>query len=321
VERLPDPTDPWWPPSMLDPAWVRGHAAEFDLMHVHFGFDGFAPEALAEVTGALAEAGRPLVLTVHDLRNPHHRTRGLHDAQLDVLVPAASAVVTLTHGAASEIRRRWGREALVVPHPHVLELGTLRSLSRPTRRPDDAFVVGVHLKSLRACMAGAPVVDALSSAFAGCDRVALRVNVHRDVMTPGSERYDAEVVRTVHLAGRRGARVEVHDFYPDPELWAYLGTLDLSVLPYRFGTHSGWLEACRDLGTAVAAPRCGYYAEQGPVHSFDLDEDGLDEDSLVDAVRRAGAASPPAPVPVAARAAQRDEIARAHARLYAAVLS
>ena len=50
----------------------------------------------------------------------------------------------------------------------------------------------------------------------------------------------------------------------------------MSVLPYRFGTHSGWLEACVDLGTAVVAPSCGFYAEQQPVHSYRHDEDGLD---------------------------------------------
>ena len=48
VVRLPDPppvratsadTSGWWPPAMLHPDWVDAHAAEVDLMHVHFGFD------------------------------------------------------------------------------------------------------------------------------------------------------------------------------------------------------------------------------------------------------------------------------------------
>ena len=40
-------------------------------------------------TDALAEHRKPLVLTVHDLRNPHHGEPELHDAQLGVLVSAA----------------------------------------------------------------------------------------------------------------------------------------------------------------------------------------------------------------------------------------
>ena len=106
---------------MLEPGWVDSHADEFDLMHVHFGFDAVSPAHLAEVAASLRRQGRPLVVTVHDLRNPHHLDRTLHDAQLGVLVDAADAVLTLTHGAAEEIRARWGREAVVVPHPHVVE--------------------------------------------------------------------------------------------------------------------------------------------------------------------------------------------------------
>ena len=40
------------------------------------------------------------------------------------------------------------------------------------------------------------------------------------------------------------------------------------MLPYRFGTHSGWLEACFDLGTAVIAPSCGFYGQQHPCGVF-----------------------------------------------------
>ena len=57
---------------------------------------------------ALRRHDKPLVLTVHDLRNPHHDTAQLHDAQLGVLVPAADALITLTPGAAATIRRPLG---------------------------------------------------------------------------------------------------------------------------------------------------------------------------------------------------------------------
>ena len=53
------------------------------------------------------------------------RTAEVHDEQLDVLVPAAAELVTLTGGAAREIRQRWGREAQVVGHPHVVDLKTM----------------------------------------------------------------------------------------------------------------------------------------------------------------------------------------------------
>ena len=75
----------------------------------------------------------------------------------------------------------------------------------------------------------------------------------------------------------------------------YLASLDVSVLPYRFGTHSGWLEACRDLGTAVVAPTCGYYADQGPVLPYVHDEHHLDPASCRGGRTRRRRASPPGP--------------------------
>ena len=272
VTRLPDPRPradvpdaQWWPPRMLEPGWVEQHADEFDIMHVHFGFDAVSPSTLLDLTATLRRYRRPLVLTVHDLRNPHHPDPALHDAQLGVLVEAADAVLTLTPGAAGVIRHRWGREALVVPHPHVVDHARLTA-ARPTH---DGFVVGVHVKSLRAGMDPLPVIDAAVEALSDLPDARLRVDAHTDVMTAGFPRHAPGVEHHLRDLARRGAvELHVHDYFTDDELWDYLQSLDVSVLPYRFGTHSGWLEACYDLGTAVAAPDCGFYAEQRPCLSY-----------------------------------------------------
>uniref|UniRef100_UPI0030F521CB glycosyltransferase n=1 Tax=Nocardioides salarius TaxID=374513 RepID=UPI0030F521CB len=287
VRRLPDPPprvadpepDQWWPPAMLDPAWVRAH--DFDLLHLHFGFDALRPEDLVAFADAVHDTGRGLVQTVHDLRNPHHPDRGLHDEQLDALVPRADALLTLTPGAAEEIRRRWGREATVVPHPHVVDLRTMAvAADCRARRRTGAFRVGLHVKSLRASMAPMRLLPTLAETVADLPDAVLQVNAHRDVMEGGA-REDVELRGWLRRAAEAGlVDLRVHDFLPDDELWAYLGSLDLSVLPYRFGTHSGWLEACRDLGTTVLAPTCGYFAEQGPALTYEHDEDHVDLDSL-----------------------------------------
>ena len=324
VRRLPDPTTPWWPPTMLDPDWVRAHADDFDIFHIHFGFDACAPDLLNELVAVLRAYDKPLVQTVHDLRNPHHVSRTEHDAHLDILVPAAAALITLTPGAAAEIERRWDRTAWVLPHPHILDLGELRRRQavtataerQPARVDADPFLVGLHLKSMRPCMSGPPVIAALTDVVADMGNARLRIDIHRDVADAGGARHDPVVVQALRAAAARGAQVEVHDFFSDAELWDYLAELDVSVLPYRYGTHSGWLEACRDLGTAVAAPTCGYYAEQGPVFSFGLDESGLDQGSLARALIAARAAGRPAPLSVATRTEQRTRIATAHETIY-----
>lgn len=328
VRRLADPTEPWWPPAMLDADWVQRHADTFDVFHIHFGFDACAPRGLQDLVTALQTHGKPIVQTVHDLRNPHHETRSAHDEHLDILIPAADALITLTSGAAAEINRRWGRVAQVIPHPHVLDLDELERRERLARiavtplanQPPRRFTIGVHLKSMRPCMSGPPVLAALMDAVDTMGDAVLRVDVHRDVADDDGARHDQMLVEALREVSGRGAEVHVHDFFSDLDLWDYLASLDLSVLPYRYGTHSGWLEACRDLGTGVLASTCGYYAEQGPVHSFSLDESGLDEVSLARAVWAGRCAGKPVPLTAEVRRAQRQDIAAAHEAIYREVL-
>ena len=331
--RLPDPdpdgrevaaTQRWWPPVMLDPAWVATH--DFDVFHLHFGFDARSVEDLEALVAELRRRGRPLVFTVHDLRNPHHPDREAHDRQLDVLVPAAQQLITLTTGAAAEIERRWGRKAVVLPHPHVVPLDTMRAAAakRAVRSRGAAqapFRIGLHVKSLRAGMHPHPLVPTLVDAVAELPGAVLQVDAHRDVLAADGARLDAELATMLRGYADRGLLdLRVHDYFTDDELWAYLASLDVSVLPYRFGTHSGWLEACRDLGTAVIAPSCGYFADQAPVLSYGHDESGYDAASLVEAVRAAHAGrTAPAPT-VDERRRQRAAVAAAHDEVYAAAL-
>ncbi|WP_152628095.1 hypothetical protein [Streptacidiphilus neutrinimicus] len=92
----PSTSPQWWPPVMLDPRWVGTHHGEFDVFPLHFGFDAQSPDALAELVAELERWGKPIVYTVHDLRNPHQRDPAPHLKDLDVLVPAADPLITLT---------------------------------------------------------------------------------------------------------------------------------------------------------------------------------------------------------------------------------
>jgi beta-1,4-mannosyltransferase len=350
VERLADRREPgqrgWWPPRMLEAEWVRDNADAFDLFHVQFGFDGRHPEQLRELTDLLAELGKPLVYTVHDLRNPNHEEHGLHAEQMAVLVDAAAALVTLTDRAADQIERDHGRRAEVIPHPHVVPLDLLAERYSAPRPPADPPRVGVHLKSMRSNMVGVPLLRALTEAE-GVAPARLRVDVHREIWDPQAPAFRGDLRTTLeHLVRGDALDLELHDYFSDLELYDYLAGLDVAILPYRFGTHSGWLEACRDLGTAVVAPSCGCYSDQGAVFTYRCDEDGLDAGSLRAAVRDAVAASaeglgmerrdegdpsltdrevrpgsPSSLSTVAWRRGQRETIARAHERVYRRVLA
>jgi hypothetical protein len=325
VVRLDDPvprgegvlSGQWWPPVMLSPSWVLDHHDEFDVFHIQFGFDAQEASCLAELARAIRSVRKPLVYTVHDLRNPHHADRRAHDAHLGVLIPQADGLITLTAGAAAEVQSRWGRRPAVLAHPHVVELDRI-----PARRePSSGFVVGVHAKSVRASMAPLPVIQALAEFVPTLPGGRLQVNIHHDVFDPGGGRHDPELARYLRTAGAHGQiDLCVHDCFSDEELWAYLESLDVSVLPYRFGTHSGWLEACHDLGTTVVAPDCGYFAGQRPCQNYHHDEAAFDAGSLQDAVLEAYQRRPRWQARREDRLRERTVVAAAHRSLYEQLL-
>lgn len=330
VVRLDDPvpadgcTVPggWWPPLMLERGWVSGHHELFDVFHVHFGFDAIGPEVLNDVVRELQMRHKPLVYTVHDLRNPHHPEPGAHAEQQDVLIAAADELITLTPGAAELIRQRWQRHARVLPHPHVLDR---RRIDHP-RTPRDRFVVGVHVKSVRANMDPLPVIAALAEIVPAFPDAVLQINVHDEIFDPANHWFAPEIgFALLDYRGHAQLDVRVHPYFSDDELWEYLASLAVSVLPYRFGTHSGWLEACFDLGTAVVAPSCGFYHQQRPCGVFEFDEHTFDESSLDRAINDAylrWAAGEPAPRATwAQRRAERRQLAEAHQDIYQSVLA
>lgn len=282
VLRLPDPpvtgapAGQWWPSPVLTPAWLRAHADDFDVVHVHFGFEHLATVEVQSFVRTLHQLGRPLVLTVHDLANPHLHDQAPHLAALDILIPSATTVLTLTEGAAREIARRWGVRSLVLPHPHVVPL---ERMAQP-RPAHGGFTVGLHDKQ-RAGTDPDGVRPMLTEALRGLPDA-------RFVAGPGR-------------------------WLSDDELFEHLIGLDVLVLPYRHGTHSGMLEACHDLGTAVIVTDVGQHADQAPVQTFTLG----DARSLSTALSRTLDAGPAPRASQAQRRSQRIRLARAHHRIYA----
>jgi hypothetical protein len=303
ITVLPDPrplgapAGVWWPPVALDPQWIRAHASTADLLHIHFGTESFTAGHLVECLSAAREAGWPVVFTVHDLEHPQLIDQAGYRAQLDVLIPGADALLTLTKGAAAEIRSRWGRTALVVPHPAVVPDAVLAEAVLPEPvlpepvLPAELTVtptirVGMHLKDLRSNIDAVAMASALCAAIDrlaadGLD-VSAELRLHRTVRDDGVR----ETIRELAHRDERVTLVE-HERLDDAALYRAIGGLDVCVLPYQHGTHSGWLEMCWDLGTAVVAPRVGFYAEQHPdgtVVSFEPDQLGS---ALAEALRTA----------------------------------
>lgn len=251
VEYLPDPDvdGNWWPHPALEADWWERLPAEDlpDLVHLHFGFDHLTPAGVGDFLRTLENRGVPLVVTVHDLDNPHLSDQTGHHEKTRLLADAAAACITLTAQAA----RRLPTGARVIPHPQVV--------ADPPAGAGAGEAVGVFLKSLRGNVVADPdfyrtlardVHEALGR--------PLRIHVHDVDATAGLRRA---------LSGGSGGvdgsvDLRVHPPMPDDVLHAAVADCRTVLLPYLRGTHSGWLEMCRDLGVTVAAPDCGMYEGQ-----------------------------------------------------------
>ncbi|MGO0575695.1 glycosyltransferase family 1 protein [Ornithinimicrobium panacihumi] len=331
VRHLPDPPVPgappgqWWPHPALEPEWVRSHADEQDVVHLHFGTEARTTAQLADWIAALRDVGLPLVHTVHDLDHPHLRDQSRHREHLGLLLERADALLTLTDGAARRVERLCGRRPLVVPHPHVVPLDLLgdAAAAPAPRDPGTPLRVGLHLKSLRANLDPRTVLPALLDALdlLRAQRVPARLEVraHPELVDPHHAAHDPALAQLLHEVAERESLV-VAGRLDDAALWRYLCGLDVSVLPYAWATHSGWLEACRDLGTWVLAPDVGHLREQGPLLSWGAPDRAPSAARLAELLVLAAEWSAPRATR-SERGAERDLVATRHAQLYAELLA
>lgn len=296
--------------------WLSEHADDYDVLHVHFGLESFTPDQLRAGLDAARRAARPVVFTVHDLDNPQLVDQEPYRALLDVIVPTADRVVTLTSSASAEIERRWDRPSVVLPHPTLLDEAT-----PPRRIADDVVRVGIHLRDLR------PNIDAEQAVVAAVGAARLLQHDGRPVMFEvllnERVRDDRAADRVVAAAeGQTAVRVRRTAYLDDAQVEEWLAGLDLFVLPYRHGTHSGWVELCYDLGVRVAGTDVGHIRSQHPSEFRVIDLD--DPATLADAVTWSGDsqhASSRARDLLASRRAERlderQQVRDAHTRLYA----
>jgi hypothetical protein len=292
-----DDPSPW-----LDARYLAARADDIDVLHLHSGYGHLGERAMERWSETVRRLGIPLVVTVHQLRELAQPTRARHDAHLAALLSTAELVLTLTPGAAEEIAVRFGRTAIVVAHPSLAvpdpELGAERGL------------VGVRLRPASVALPDpvSVVRAALSGAVSGGGRL-------RVLIAEADAVFLDDGVRALAAAGE--LELVVHDG-DEPRQFQQV---HVAVLPEQCGTHSRDLEVCRDVGTRVVAPGCGWFADQwSDVVTYGHDEEtGLDAVSLTAAVGAALARPMPRPADRAWRAEQQAAVRRVHAEVYARV--
>jgi len=291
---------PW-----LDVAYLEAHAGDIDVLHLHTGPAHVAAAACQCWSETVRRLGIPLLVTVHDLRSPGEGCPedAALEAHLTAVLATAEVVFTLTRGAADEIAERFGRTAIVVAHPTAAvadpDLGSERGL------------VGLRLGRISAAVPdpGALVRAALSGAVSGGGRLRVLVDA-------GDEHRIGSAVRKLAASG--DLELVVHAAEERP---AQLQQLHVAVLPEACGSHSRDLETCRDVGTRVVTPSCGWFAGQwSDVVSYGRHEQGrLDPVSLTAAIGAALTRPMPRPADRTWREEQRAAVQQVHADVYAQV--
>ena len=221
------------------------------IVHLHFGFEHLGVERLAGWVAQLRRHHIGLVHTVHDLDNPHLVDQADFHHQVEIVVGAADALLTLTPTIADEVARRFGRRPWVVAHPRVVTRDEVdRAAARATRPRAGIYI---HAATCR------PNLDLdLLHRIGPATREFGGLLIHaRTAVCPTT------LDRLDRIARRSGGRLTVDDRLTDDELWHRLSCAAAVILPYRWGTHSGLLEAAHDLGTPVLAPLVGGLADQG----------------------------------------------------------
>jgi hypothetical protein len=293
---------PW-----LDAAFLTEHARELDVLHLHLhaGSRETAPAVVQCWTETVRRLGIPLVVTVHDLRPRRAHRNSVRDTHLAAVLGNAEVVLTLSRGAADEIAERYGRTAIVVAHPSVAapdpDIGAERGVVGLCWQPPSPAVpdpVGL-------------VCAALSGAVSGGGRLRVLVDAVDEAGLDPAVR---------ELAARGELELVVH---PRARRTAQLQQLHVAVLADRCGTHSRTLEICRDVGTAVVAPGCGWFGDQwSEVVTYGHDQHGaVDPVSLTASVGAALTRPMPRPADRHWRAEQRAAVQRVHAEIYAQVAS
>jgi glycosyltransferase involved in cell wall biosynthesis len=316
--------------------WLNRQASLdcFDVLHIQ-SLELMPFAAIEPALQRCAREGKGVMATIHDLDPLFPDVPGDFALRVRLACAYASEVVTLTARAGAELCRRFGVDpgkVRVVPHGPVLPLRHPLWAQPPRRNP--RFTLGMF----GGFRPNRSFLTAAMNALHGLDAAELRVEILSRGLNPVELAAGSEALLVASLAGADPRlRLRLLPFPSDDAIADFVHSLDVLVLPYLYGTHSGQLELAMDLGVAVVAPDLGCYREQWRPYAdavpepfwFECPEDPYGYGApLLRALRAAHGrwGEPAAPAAdrtafQAVRAREQAAILDAHAALYARALA
>lgn len=261
--------------------WVGSLPADIELVHVLSSGPIGPLGAVSSFVDGVTERGLPLVLTLFDLHDRDVVDTAARNDRLDRLVDRADVITTLTRAGARTVARTWGRDAVVVGHPHVAPLDLIERVAADPGRGRIAMhrAIGVPISSASGRNSPWEAATALSEVL------SCRADVRVDLLP--IDRGVATVLADHPLLGDRRVRMLSGERLDEDRLHRWLGELDLVLLPYRHATHSGWIPLCQDLALGVVSVADEAMIEMGLSAGYPARRSGMvDPDEVADALLR-----------------------------------
>ncbi len=261
--------------------WVGSLPDDIELVHVLSSGPIGPLGAVSSFVDGVSERGLPLVLTLFDVHDRDLVDTTARNERLDRLVERADVVTTLTRAGADAVARTWGREAIVVGHPHVAPLDLIERVAADPGRGRIAMhrAIGVPISSATGRTSPWEAATALAEVLARRDDVRV------DLLP--IDRCVATLLADHPLLGDRRVRMLSGERLDEDRLHRWLGELDLVLLPYRHATHSGWIPLCQDLALGVVSVADEAMIEMGLSAGYPARRSGMvDPDEIADALLR-----------------------------------
>jgi glycosyltransferase involved in cell wall biosynthesis len=251
--------------------WIESQASLefFDILHVQ----SLELTSLMSIEKALerCQAERKgIVITIHELEPLFPDERKDFADRVRLACRFASGIVTLTKRAGEEIAARFGVDPSrieIVPHGAVLPLS--HSLWNAKVRKNWRFTMGMF----GGFRPNRSFLTAAINALYGLDSADVSVQILSRGLNPIEVGPTTEAWQVASLASSdKRLALRLLPFPSDDEIANFVHSLDVLVLPYLFGTHSGQLELAMDMGVPAIVPDIGCDAEQWRLHAGSVAE-------------------------------------------------
>jgi len=233
----------------------------FDLLHIH-SVELTSLETLQLALERCQSERKGIILTVHDTKPNFSQDLAMYNLALKTCVEAGARIVTLTKSAAKEIVKNLevaSSDIAVIPHGAVLSIDDHRWYTRRRTQNSSTCILGMYggFRPNRDFLT--PVVNI---AF-GMPELDVKLILLTRAISPIELRQNEEMRRSIDIAiSSNRINLRVYPFPSDEQIAQFLLDVSILIMPYRWGTHSGQLEAAFDLGVVPVISDVGYYYEQ-----------------------------------------------------------